>query len=103
MRHGEPGIAGTRLPASWEVTSDAIAGRLAVALAADELVLMKSALPAESDATELVALAAAGYIDPMLPRLAEELPPCRLVNLRGAPSLETGLREINVRSRTPDP
>jgi len=103
MRHGEPGIAGTRLPASWEVTSDAIAGRLAVALNADELVLMKSALPAESDATDLAALATAGYIDPMLPRLAEELPSCRFVNLRGTPSQETGLREINVRSRTPDP
>ncbi len=89
MRHSEPGIAGTRLPASWEVTSDAIAGRLAVALAADELVLMKSTLPAESDATELAALAAASYIDPMLPRLAEELPPYRLVNLRRTPPQET--------------
>jgi len=89
MRHSEPGIAGTRLPASWEVTSDAIAGRLAVVLAADELVLMKSALPAESDATKLAALAATGYVDPMLPRLAEELPPCRLVNLRAAPPQET--------------
>ncbi len=83
MRHSEPGIAGTRLPASWEVTSDAIAGRLAVALAADELVLMKSALPAASLSTELSSLAAAGYVDPMLARFAEELPPYRLVNLSG--------------------
>jgi len=102
MRHSEPGIAGTRLPASWEVTSDAIAGRLAIALAADELVLMKSASPVESDATELTALAAAGYVDPMLLHLVEELPPYRFVNLRETPLQKTGLREGDVRSRTPD-
>lgn len=90
MRHGEPGIAGTRLPACWEVTSDAIAGRLAVALAADELVLMKSAMPSGSLTAGLTSLAVAGYIDPMLPRLAEELPPYRLVNLRGTPFQELG-------------
>lgn len=90
MRHGEPGIAGTRLPASWEVTSDAIAGRLAVALAADELVLMKSSLPAESTSGELSKMAAAGYVDSMLPRLTEELPRYRLVNLRENPAQEIG-------------
>ncbi len=90
MRHGEPSIVGTKLPSSWEVTSDAIAGRLAVALDADELVLMKSSLPAESTSGELSALSTAGYVDPMLPRLAGELPPYRLVNLRGTPALEIG-------------
>lgn len=91
MRHAEPGIAGTRLPASWEVTSDAIAGRLAMALAADELVLMKSALPSSSPPPELTTLADAGYVDPMLVRLTQELPPCRLVNLRGNPPQEKSL------------
>jgi len=90
MRHAEPGIAGIRLPASWEVTSDAIAGRLAVALAADELVLLKSSLPAEPTSRGLSTLAAAGYVDSTLPRLAEELPPYRLVNLRGDPAQEIG-------------
>ncbi|MCA9230197.1 MAG: hypothetical protein KDA57_06075 [Planctomycetales bacterium] len=90
LRHGEPWIRGTRLPTSWDVTSDAIAGRLAIVLAADELVLLKSALPVESSTTELTALADAGYVDRMLPRLAGELPPYRLVNLRGALEEEMG-------------
>ena len=88
VRHGEPGIPGTKLPVSWEVSSDAIAGRLSIALAAGELVLMKSSLPAESTATELPALASAGYVDSMLARLAGELPPYRLVNLRHVPPQE---------------
>lgn len=89
MRHAEPGIAGTRLPCNWDTTSDSIAGRLAAALGADELVLLKSALPAAT--TELSALAAAGYVDPMLARMAAELPPTRLVDLRADPPVEIRL------------
>ncbi len=89
MRHSEPRIAGTKLPASWDVSSDAIAGRLAVAIAADELVLMKSTLPSASNAAELASLALGGYVDPMLARLACELPPYRLVDLRSEPPQET--------------
>ena len=82
MRHGEPKLPGTRLPPTWEVTGDSIAARLAVVLGAEELVLMKSALPQRSVDGGIRALSAAAYVDPMLARLVEELPPIRLVNLR---------------------
>jgi hypothetical protein len=53
--------------------------QLAVALAAKRLVLLKSrAAPPGADLAEL---AAAGYVDPFLPRLAAELPPVQCVNL----------------------
>lgn len=82
MRHGEPRLPGTPLPQTWEVTSDSIAARLAIALGAKELVLMKSTLPEKSLDGGIRAFSAAGTVDPMLGRLAGELPPVRLVNLR---------------------
>jgi 5-(aminomethyl)-3-furanmethanol phosphate kinase len=75
----EPITPGTILPESWDVTSDSIAARLAICIGADELVLLKSADPPSSD---LQALADIGYIDKFFPKLAGELPPCRMVNLR---------------------
>ena len=45
LRQIEPHAAGTRLTARWQVTSDAIAARLAIVLGADELVLVKSVPP----------------------------------------------------------
>ena len=81
LRDMEPNLPGMKLPENWEVTSDAIAGRLAIVLAADELVLLKSTLPATS-VTDLDSLAEAGLVDPILPRLAPELSAVRLVNLR---------------------
>jgi hypothetical protein len=56
----EPKLPGARLPHNWTVTSDAIAHRLAETIAADELVLLKSADPPPGSLPEL---AAAGYID----------------------------------------
>jgi aspartokinase-like uncharacterized kinase len=88
MRRAEPGLPGVWLPTSWETTSDSIAGRLAAALPADEFVLLKSALPRRWTSRELSALAAVGYIDPVLARMAPELPPTRLVNLRVDPPIE---------------
>lgn len=88
MRHSEPGLPGTWLPTTWETTSDSIAGRLAAALVADEFVLMKSALPRRRTSRELSALAAAGYVDPVLAQMAPELPATRLVDLRSVPPLE---------------
>jgi aspartokinase-like uncharacterized kinase len=88
MRHAEPGLPGTWLPSGWETTSDSIAGRLAVALAADEFVLLKSQLPRAHAAVELSALAAIGYIDPVLAQMSSELPPVRLVNFRSTPPKE---------------
>ncbi|HMP05555.1 MAG TPA: hypothetical protein PJ982_04325 [Lacipirellulaceae bacterium] len=85
MRHAEPGLPGTWLPTSWETTSDSIAGRLAVALRADDFVLLKSDLPKRRAGRELSALAAVGYIDPILALMAPELPATRLVNLRSTP------------------
>jgi aspartokinase-like uncharacterized kinase len=85
LRHAEPGLPGVWLPTSWETTSDSIAGRLAAALRADEFVLLKSDLPKRRAGRELSALAAVGYIDPILALLAPELPPTRLVNFRSDP------------------
>ena len=67
------------LPASWDVTSDSIAARVALALEADELVLLKSALPAGPE--NLESLARAGYVDAYFPRAAQSLR-VRCVNLR---------------------
>lgn len=88
MRRSEPGLPGTWLPCGWETTSDAIAGRLATALAASEFVLLKSQLPRPRAGVELSALAAVGYVDPMLAQMAAELPPTRLVNFRATPPKE---------------
>jgi 5-(aminomethyl)-3-furanmethanol phosphate kinase len=85
MRHAEPGLPGTWLPTSWDTTSDSIAGRLAIALRADDFALLKSDLPRRRTGVELSALAAVGYIDPVLALMAPELPSTRLVNLRANP------------------
>jgi aspartokinase-like uncharacterized kinase len=79
MKVFEPLYPGTNLPKSWDVTSDSIAARLAICTGADELVLLKSADPPSRDLQEL---ADAGYVDKFLPKLAGELPPWRIVNLR---------------------
>ena len=75
----EPLVNGTRLPESWDVTSDSIAARLAICLEADELVLLKSAEPPNRNLQELAVV---GYVDKFLPKLAGELPLWRMVNLR---------------------
>jgi len=68
------------LPASWDVTSDAIAARLAVALGADCLILLKSApLPAGASRRDAARL---GLVDPVLPAAARSLARVEYVNLR---------------------
>jgi aspartokinase-like uncharacterized kinase len=67
------------LPCSWEVTSDSIAARVATALPAQELVLLKSALPAGPPSRE--AWARAGYVDAYFARVSSGLS-VRAVNLR---------------------
>jgi len=89
LRNAEPGLPGVWLPSTWETTSDAIAGRLAVALAAHELALLKSTLPTNGASCELTALAAIGYLDRVLARMEPELPPTRLIDLRSRPYRET--------------
>jgi aspartokinase-like uncharacterized kinase len=77
----EPHYPGTLLPHAWQTTSDSIAARLAETIAADELVLLKSAEPPAADHD---ALAAAGYVDAHFPSAACRLSQVRFVNLRGA-------------------
>lgn len=80
------------LPASWDVTSDSIAARVAQVLEAAELVLLKSALPPEPMSLE--QLAETGFVDAFFPIAAGCLRVVRLVNLRDPNFAETiALRE----------
>ncbi len=69
------------LPCNWEVTSDSIAARVAVRLAAKELVLLKSTLPEDGSTRQQLALN--GYLDRYFPLAAAGLT-ARVVNLRNA-------------------
>jgi 5-(aminomethyl)-3-furanmethanol phosphate kinase len=76
----EPHHAGLRLPASWMVTSDSIAARLAIMLGAKELVLAKSSPPPGDASPVAISLwAESGYVDAYLPRLSAEIPAVRAV------------------------
>lgn len=75
--HASPGPP---LPRAWEVTSDSIAARVAQVLKAEELVLLKSAVPA--GAADCEGLAECGYVDPWFPNVASWLPRVRCVDLR---------------------
>jgi aspartokinase-like uncharacterized kinase len=80
LRQIEPKSFGTPLAANWSVTSDSIAGRLAIVLSADELVLIKSAVfptPTNVSNDPLAEFAASGYVDSFLPNLKQELPMVR--------------------------
>ncbi len=84
-------VVANRLPHTWDVTSDSIAARLAVALGTRELVLLKSGLPPTSDLDEA---ARSGYVDAYFPRAAQGVPAVRCVNLRadGFPQVEVRMR-----------
>ena len=72
-----------RLPASWDVTSDTIAARIAEHLQARSLVLIKStAVPAGCTREGAAKL---GLVDPMLPKAARLIPHVEIVNLRSEP------------------
>jgi aspartokinase-like uncharacterized kinase len=81
LRRHESQAPGTVLARSWSVTSDSIAARVAELLGAEELVLLKSALPDRSPIS-IAEAAALGYVDPYLPQVARSLPRMRMVNLR---------------------
>jgi aspartokinase-like uncharacterized kinase len=69
------------LPPSWDVTSDAIAARVAVHLGAAELVLLKSTpLPPGTDRR---AAADLGLVDPFFPAVSHGLERVLYLNLRG--------------------
>lgn len=74
LRTAEPLLISAPLPHTWGVTSDSIAARIAEHLAACELVLLKSCLPAKG---------VAGYVDEYFPIAAANLARVRCVNLRG--------------------
>jgi aspartokinase-like uncharacterized kinase len=70
------------LPASWDVTSDSIAARIAAGLNASRLVLLKSAsLPCGVDCAQAARL---GLVDPFFPVVARELEIVEYVCLREA-------------------
>lgn len=83
--------SGDPLPCSWEVTSDSIAARVAEALDACELALLKSTLP--TGATTHAALQAHRYVDGYFARAAGRLNRVRFVDLRRPhwPELEWSL------------
>jgi aspartokinase-like uncharacterized kinase len=80
LRDDEPRLAATPLPESWDVTSDSVAARLATIVGAEELVLLKSALPEPPHTIE--AAAKCGYVDAWFPRAAGALKQVRCMNLR---------------------
>jgi len=69
------------LPASWDVTSDSIAARVAQALHANELVLMKSTSPPHGVIHQTDA-ARAGLVDLYFPSAAKRLTQVFALNLR---------------------
>ena len=87
LRDVEPAMPGEALPRNWGVTSDSIAARVAVALDADELVLLKSRLPSGT----LDALVAGRYVDRYFPRAVRPLGSVRCVDLRTATFPQTAI------------
>lgn len=82
LRHEEPAFVSRPLPASWDVTSDSIAARLAELAGATECVLLKSALPAEG--ASIATASEQGYVDAWFPRACPPGLRVRCVNLRDA-------------------
>ena len=76
----------TPLAETWEVSSDSIAARLAVGVGAEELVLLKSALPA--DVRHL-----GDFVDVAFAETSRGLQSIRFVNLRDAEFAETCARK----------
>jgi aspartokinase-like uncharacterized kinase len=89
LKESEPTLDGDRLPASWDVTSDSIAARMARLLTACELVLLKSCLPREQVAATECDDARSDYFDRSFRRFSAGIPRVRFVNLRDAEFAET--------------
>lgn len=90
LHAAEATLPGTPLPQDWSATSDSIAARLAGALGAQELVLLKS-IDLAFDLT-LKSAAERGFVDRFFPQAAMSLPGIRWVNLRCSPVREVYLR-----------
>ncbi len=74
----EASYVGTKLPQSWDATSDSIAARIAEVLGASCLTLLKSTCGEES----LETAAKSGIVDPFLPNYNNAVPSIKIVNLR---------------------
>ena len=85
---GEHELPPESLPQDWTVTSDSIAARVAEITGADELVLLKSALPGSSS---LADAAGEGYVDQYFANIGRRIAKIRCVNFRGAPISEAAL------------
>jgi aspartokinase-like uncharacterized kinase len=81
LRRVELQLPGEILPHSWDVTSDSIAARLAAALRADELVLLKSTAP-PNDGRSIRRAAECCYVDRGFPRFAKDVARLRFCNMR---------------------
>lgn len=80
LRRIEPDLPGEPLGRHWGVTSDSIAARLTAACEADELVLLKSALPAALE--DIVSGKSHGYVDACFAKACHGVARIRCVNLR---------------------
>jgi len=79
LRAQEPHLRGRKLVKNWDATSDSIAARLAIVLCADQLVLLKSAVPPKHRDVE--QLAQLGYVDRFLPQIIGGIPASSAANL----------------------
>jgi 5-(aminomethyl)-3-furanmethanol phosphate kinase len=89
----EPMAAGQALPATWQATTDSIAARVADVFQAQELILLKSALPKESNSPRGHQLWEwTDIVDNHFPSAAGSIPSIRIVNLRDDlfPSVKLG-------------
>jgi aspartokinase-like uncharacterized kinase len=75
MRGADAALGTRALPESWDVSSDSIAARAAELFAADELVLLKSVLPADIGG-------AGDYVDRYFVETSKKIPRIRCVNFR---------------------
>jgi len=78
----EESHAGSHLPHTWEVTSDSIAGWIAIHWPADELVLLKSTSRPDAGVVDPANDRAA--VDTYFHELRSQLPPVGWVNLRSS-------------------
>lgn len=88
----EHSAAGSRLPHTWDVTTDSIAARLAECLEANALVLLKSCDPPPRATIEEASMT--GFVDCYFPKAAAPLAHVVSVNLRGS-SQPITLRSAN--------